>query len=106
MYSWEPASADESSLVDPVREHGVARLLVGRMLGHDLVERGLRVEHHRPQLALARVDARLREQRGVDLALDVSQLGEAERVGQPLRRVDREHGDLEAAGRHSGGDRG
>ena len=35
-------------------EHRVARALVGRVLLHQLVEGALRVEHHRPQLALHR----------------------------------------------------
>ena len=54
-------------------------------LAHDVVEGLLGVEHHRPQLAVADVDARLLKQRRVDAALDVSQLGEAEGVGEPLR---------------------
>ena len=43
-------------LVDAVVEDPVARLLVGGVLAHHLVEGRLGVEHHRPQLAVASVD--------------------------------------------------
>ncbi len=76
--------------------HGVARALVGRVPLDDLVEGPLRVEHHRPELAL---DVRLHE------PLLVAQLGQPERVGEPLRGVDRQHGDLLAARGHAEGDR-
>jgi hypothetical protein len=84
-------------LVDPVGEHRVARALVRRVPLDDLVEGPLRVERHRPQLAL---DVRLHE------PLLVAQLGQPERVGEPLRRVDRQHGDLLSARGHAEGDRG
>jgi hypothetical protein len=47
------------------------------VLADDLVERGLGVQHHRPELAVARLDAGLGEQRGVHLPLLVAQLGQA-----------------------------
>ena len=52
-------------LVDPVFEDPFARLLVGRLAGDQLVEGLLRVEHHRPQLALD-LDPLLLEQLRVD----------------------------------------
>ena len=85
-------------------EDPVARLLVRRLAGDQLVEGRLGVEHHRPQLAL-HLDPVLLEQLGVDPARLVAQLAQAERVGEPLRRVDRQHADAQPAGRHAGRDR-
>ena len=56
-----------------------------------VVEGALGVEHHRPQLA---VHVRLHA------ALLIAQLGQAERSGQPLGRVDREHRNLLPARGH------
>ena len=74
-------------------EDRVARLLVGRVPFDQVVEGPLGVEHHRPQLAVAGVD--------LDLLLLVAELGQAERVGQPLGRVDRQHDHLLAALGHA-----
>ena len=83
-------------LVDAVGEHRVAGALVRRVPVDQLVEGALGVEHHRPQLAV---------HAGVDAALLVAQLGQPERVGQPPRRVDRQHRHLLAARRHAERDR-
>ena len=87
-------------LVDPVGEHLVARALVRREVLDQLVERALGVEHHRPQLA-AHLDAVRGEALGVDQPRLVAELLEPERVGQPPRRVDRHHGDLQPALGHA-----
>ena len=91
-------------LVDAVVEDAVARLLVGGLAGDQLVEGRLRVEHHRPELAL-HLDPLLREERRVDLLGLVAELLQAERVGEALRRVDRQHADLQSARRHPDRDR-
>ena len=46
------------------------------------------------------------EERRVDAELIVAELVQPERVGKPLGGVDRQHGDLAAAGGHAGRDRG
>ena len=62
------------------------------MLGDDFVKRALLIEHHRVKLAsfgawpLARSD-----QGGVDLLYGVTEFGQAQRVGEALGGVDREH---------------
>ena len=84
-------------LVDPVREHLVARARVGREVLDQLVERPLGVEHQRPQLA-AHLDAVLGEALRVDQPRLVAELLEPERVRQPPGGVDGHHGDLGARG--------
>ena len=83
-------------------------LLGPRGIGRDpldqLVERSLRVEHHRPQLA-ARARARRGEPLGLDPVWLVRELVDAERVGQSLGGIDRDDRDLGALGRHPQGDR-
>ena len=69
---------------------------VGREPLDQLVERALGVEHQRPQLALD-LHAVLAEALGVDEPRLVAQLLEPERVGEPLRRVDRHDRDLQPA---------
>ena len=85
-------------------EDPVAGLLVGRLACDQLVEGRLRVEHHRPQLAL-HLDPLLLEQGRLDPARLVAELLQPERVRQPLRRVDRQHADLQPLRRHPGRDR-
>ena len=80
-----------------LREHRVARALVGRVPLDQLVEGALGVEHHRPQLA--------RPSRRVHAPLLVAQLAQPERVGEPPRRVDRQHRHLAPARRHAQRDR-
>ena len=62
-------------LVDPVPEDPVPALLVGGVAAHQLVEGGLRVEHHRPQLTAVGLDARRGEQVRIHSALLVTELG-------------------------------
>jgi hypothetical protein len=82
-------------LIDPVREHVVARAGVGGEALDQLVERLLGVEHHRPQLAL-HDDAVAGDALGVDQPRLVVERREPERVGQPPRRVDRHDRDPQA----------
>ena len=92
--------------VDPVVEDPLAGLLVGSVALDHLVEGRLRVEHHRPELARrpGRRPPRSKSA-GSTCALGVAELVEAERVGEPLGRVDRQHRDPLAARRHPGRDR-
>ena len=92
-------------LVDPVGEHLVTRRRVRRQALDQRVEGALGVEHQRPQLA-ADLDAVLAEALGVDEPRLVAELLEPERVGEPPRRVDRHHRDLEPALGHAHRDRG
>jgi hypothetical protein len=62
----------------------------GRVALDQRVPTGLGVEHGRPQLA-ARGDPGLLEHVEGDLALGVADALQAERVGEALGRVDREH---------------
>ena len=78
----------------------VARSLVGRVLLDQLVEGALGVEHHRPQLAL-HLDACPTPGRRRSLPSS----SQAQRVGEALRGVDREHRDLRARGGHAERDR-
>ena len=59
-----------------------------------LVEGRLGVEHHRPELAAASRRPARSNSAGSTGARLVAELRQAERVGEPLRRVDREHRDL------------
>jgi hypothetical protein len=72
------------------------------VLADDVVEGLLRVEHHRPQLAIADVDAGLLEEGRVHLSLHIAQLRQAERVRESPRGVDRQDSDLEPARSHAG----
>ena len=90
-------------LVDAVREDPLAGLLVGGVAAHELVEGRLGVEHHRPQLPL-HLDPLALDQGRVDAPCLIAELLEAERVGEALGRVDRQHADLQAPGGHPGGD--
>src|SRR5436190_194898 len=74
------------------------------MPAHQLVEGRLGIEHHGPELAAARIDAGLGVELRVHLALLVSELRQAERVREPLCRVDGEHRNLLPPSRHPGGD--
>ncbi len=69
-----------------------------------LVEGPLWVEHHRPQLALD-PQALGGDPLGVDAPRLVGQLLESERVRESLGRIDRDHRDLQPAGRHAHRDR-
>ena len=91
-------------LVDAVLQDAVARLLVGRVALHEIVEGALRVEHHRPQLAL-HLDPVGGEALRVDEPFLVAQLRQPQRVCEPLGGVDREHGDLQPLRGHSHRDR-
>ena len=91
-------------LVDAVGEHLVARALVRGQALDQLVERALGVEHHRPELA-PELEAVLGEDLLLDAAGPVVERLEAERVGEPLRGVDRHHRDALAAGGHAHRDR-
>ena len=77
-------------LVERVGEHGGAHLGVGRMPPDQFVPPGLGVEHRRPQLA-AWFDAVGGELLGRHQPGFVADRSDAERVGQPARRVDGEH---------------
>ena len=92
-------------LVDAVAQHLVARLRVRRQVLDQLVEGPLGVEHQRPQLA-AQLDAVRREALRRDQARLVAELLEPERVGEPPRRVDRDHRDARAVGGGAHGERG
>ena len=67
--------------VEAVAEDALGLLRVGRVRRHEIVERRLRVEHQRPQLA---------RPVAVDLRRRVREALEPERVGEPLGRVDRD----------------
>ncbi len=92
-------------LVDPVREHLVARARVGREPLDQRVERPLRVEHHRPQLA-RHLDPVGAEALRVDQPRLVAELLEPERRREPPRGVDRDHRDLQPALGHPHRERG
>ena len=77
---------------------GVGEDLLGAVRGgvglHHLVEGAAHVEHHRVQLARPRA---VRHARPTRPRL-VAQLRQPQRLGQPARRVDRQHGDPRGRG--------
>ncbi len=82
-------------LVEAVVEDPVGGLLVGRVAQHERVPRLLGVEHRGPQLTADLETGGLEGVLG-DALLRVADPLEAECVGEPLGRVDREHEHLAA----------
>ena len=87
MYSWLPASAAETWLVEAVLQDAVASRGVPRVACHERVEGALHVEHHREE----RPAARRRERFQVDRPRAARELALAEARREPARRVDRAH---------------
>jgi hypothetical protein len=84
--------------VEAVAHDSLGLLGVGRVQLDEVVERALRVQHHRPQLAAVHPAVEPADgEVGYGAGL-VGQPGQAQRVGQPAGRVDRDD-DRAAAGR-------
>src|SRR5690606_3382056 len=89
--------AGRERLVEAVAKDGVP-VLGGDRAGDELVPRSLQVEHHRPQLA-----GSVGQLHSSGL---VAELGQAQRVGEATRRVDRQHDGALARERGLQGDGG
>ncbi len=93
-----PGDGTGKLAVDRVRHDLRARRLVRREAPDRAVQRALGVEHHRPQLAVAR--GRIR-----DAVRLIGQAVDTERRGQAPRRVDRDDGHLAARAGEPQGER-
>src|SRR5271155_2517066 len=85
------------AFVEWIVENSAAQCRIGNEALNDRVPRARNVEHHRGQLKLA-VESGSCKLSCTDSRRLAAEARESERVAQPLRRIDGNHGGVEAGG--------